>query len=88
MLKNVTITLEEEAARWVRIKAAEENTSVSKYVGKMIERGMRGSHVYWESYERWKQLVAQRDKFGIDTSKRMTREEAHERHPRSAEPNR
>jgi hypothetical protein len=29
VLKNVTITLEEEALRWARRKAAEENTSVN-----------------------------------------------------------
>jgi hypothetical protein len=35
-MKNVTITLDEEAARWARIQAAEHNTSVSRLVGEML----------------------------------------------------
>src|ERR1035437_8212771 len=34
VLKNVTITVEEDALRWARKQAAEENTSVSKLVGR------------------------------------------------------
>src|SRR5271165_6009072 len=41
VLKNITITVSEEAARWARRKAAEENTSVSKLVGRMLEEQMR-----------------------------------------------
>ena len=33
VLKNMTITVSEEAALWARRKAADENTSVSKLVG-------------------------------------------------------
>jgi hypothetical protein len=40
-LRNVTITLEEELARWARIKAAEENSSVSRLVGDLLRRQMQ-----------------------------------------------
>ena len=40
-MKNVTITLKEEVARWARIKAAEKNTSVSRLVGEMLKRGCK-----------------------------------------------
>jgi hypothetical protein len=36
-MKNVTITLEEELARWARIEAARRETSVSRMVGEMLE---------------------------------------------------
>jgi plasmid stability protein len=40
-MKNVTITLEEEVARWARIRAAERNTSVSRLVGEMLRDKMQ-----------------------------------------------
>lgn len=40
-LKNVTITLTEDVARWARIKAAEEDSSVSQIVGEMLRREMQ-----------------------------------------------
>jgi hypothetical protein len=39
-MKNVTITLEEEVARWARIRAAELDTSVSRLVGEMLKEQM------------------------------------------------
>jgi hypothetical protein len=78
VLKNVTITLDSELARWARRKAAEEDTSVSKLIGRLLEREMRASDSYWRAFEEWKK----RDRnlgVGIDASKRFTRDEAHER---------
>lgn len=37
MKKNVTVTLDEETARWVRIEAARRDTSVSRYLGELLE---------------------------------------------------
>lgn len=76
MLKNVTITVSEEVARWARRKAAEENTSVSKLVGRMVESQMRLGDEYWRAYERWKKIGGIK---GIDAAGRLSREEAHER---------
>lgn len=39
-MKNVTITLEEEVARWARVQAAERGTSVSRLVGEMLRDKM------------------------------------------------
>ncbi len=39
-MKNVTITLHEEVARWARIRAAELNTSISRLLGELLERLM------------------------------------------------
>jgi plasmid stability protein len=39
-MKNITITLDEKVARWARIRAAEENTSVSRLVGNLLREKM------------------------------------------------
>ena len=35
-MKNVTIKLDEETARWIRIQAANHDTSVSRLVGEIL----------------------------------------------------
>ena len=40
-MKNVTITLAEDVARWARIRAAQLDTSVSRLVGEMLQEEMR-----------------------------------------------
>ena len=75
VLKNVTITVPEEVALWARRRAAEENTSVSRLVGKMLEAQMRQSDDYQEAYRRWQELKPT----DIDAEHRLTREEAHVR---------
>lgn len=78
MSKKVTITLDPEVAHWARRKAADENTSVSKLVGRLLEKEMRASDSYWRAYEEWKRLPGDLGA-PIDASKRFTRDEAHER---------
>jgi hypothetical protein len=39
-MKNVTITMDEAVLRWARIKAAEQDTSVSRLVGDMLRLEM------------------------------------------------
>lgn len=75
MLKNMTITVSEEAVRWARRKAAEENTSVSRLVGGMLENQMRLSDEYWRAYEHAKKIRNLR----LNAARRLTREEAHGR---------
>jgi hypothetical protein len=36
-LRNVTVTLEEEVARWARIEAARRDTSVSRLLGELLK---------------------------------------------------
>jgi hypothetical protein len=76
VLKNMTITVSQEAARWARKKAAEENTSVSKLVGRMLEDQMRRTDEYWKAYERWKKIGPIK---GFDASKRLSRDQVNER---------
>ncbi|MEI9814231.1 MAG: hypothetical protein WDO18_17000 [Acidobacteriota bacterium] len=76
MLKNVTITLDEETLRWARHEAAEKGTSVSKFVAETLDRERQRSDAYWAALERWKKLPTIP---GFDASKRMTREQTHAR---------
>lgn len=76
MQKNLTLKVSAEAALWARRKAAEENTSVSQLVGRMLEQQMRESDSYREAYERFKSY---RPSARVSASSRMTREESHER---------
>ena len=46
VMKNVTITLNEEVARWARIMAAEQNTSVSRLVGELLRDKMIAEQNY------------------------------------------
>lgn len=56
-MRNVTITLDEEVARWVRIEAAKRKTSVSRLVGDFLRDLMRSE----DSYE-----AARRQFFAIE----------------------
>lgn len=56
MLKNVTITADEEVLRWARHEAAEKGISVSKLVAQILEREMRRTDAYWQAFERWKKI--------------------------------
>jgi hypothetical protein len=52
-LKNVTITMDEEVARWARIRAAELETSVSRMVGKMLKEKMLVDQSYEKARDRY-----------------------------------
>ena len=45
-MKNVTIILDEEVARWPRIRAAKKDTSVSRLVGEMLREKMTQEQAY------------------------------------------
>jgi len=52
-MKNVTITLKEEVARWARIRAAEKETSVSKLVGEMLQEKMLDESNYQKAMQNY-----------------------------------
>lgn len=45
-MKNITITLDEQAAAWARVRAAEQNMSLSRFLGEMVHDKMRHSREY------------------------------------------
>ena len=52
-MRNVTITLEEEVARWVRVWAAEHDTSVSRFVGELLKERMTNEFEYRRAMRRF-----------------------------------
>jgi plasmid stability protein len=45
-MKNITITLDAQAAAWARVQAAQHNMSLSRFVGEMLRQKMRHSQEY------------------------------------------
>jgi hypothetical protein len=50
-MKNITITLDADTAKWVRIKAAEQNKSVSRFVGDLLQQQMKERANYQRAME-------------------------------------
>ena len=76
-MKNVTITLDEKTAAWVRIHAAERGKSVSRLVGEMLHERMREVRDYDQAMRRY--LASRPLKFRWAAGRRPTREELHDR---------
>jgi len=53
VMKNMTIALDEDVARWVRIRAAELNTSVSRLVAGLLLEKMRGDKKYNQAMQEY-----------------------------------
>jgi hypothetical protein len=77
VMKNVTITLDEETAAWARVQAARQDMSVSRMVGEMLEQRMRESAEYEQSMQRF--LARTPVKLKRGRARYATREEAHDR---------
>lgn len=45
-MRNVTISMTEELARWVRIQAAEHDVSVSRYIRDLLAASMERARAY------------------------------------------
>jgi predicted transcriptional regulator len=52
-MKNVTITMEDAVADWVRIEAAKRNSSVSRMLGEMVAEKMRRDDAYERAMHEW-----------------------------------
>lgn len=74
-LRNMTITVEEEVARWARVKAAREESSVSRLVGEMLKRQMHED----EGYAAAQRRALARKPFLRSDGRYLTREEVHDR---------
>lgn len=76
-MKNVTITLEEDAARWVRVEAAKQETSVSRLVGEMVRERMRSEDAYDEARRQF--IAIQPQALRADGTRLPSRENLHDR---------
>jgi hypothetical protein len=74
-LRNVTVTLEEDVARWARIEAARQDTSVSRLLGNLLKERMSAQNAYDQAMRR----ALGRKPFLCSDGRYLTREEAHDR---------
>ena len=76
-MKNVTITLPEDLARWLRIRAAENGRSVSKWLAELLEKMRRQEDEYETAMKRALSIPARRMEW-VD-GRKPSREELHDR---------
>jgi hypothetical protein len=80
-LKNVTITVDKGTLRRARLKAAESNMSLSRFVGEMLRQQLAGEDEYERAMRRFFA-----SNITIDTKKHgrpFTREEMYDRDERA-----
>ena len=75
--RNVTIRISDEVAHWARRQAAEQNSSLSRLVGEMLERQMRQTDEYWRAFDHWK---SSRPLAKNGAAERLSRKDVNERH--------
>lgn len=73
--RNVTIVVDEDVARWARLQAAEEDTSVSYLVGRMLRAQMERDKGYETARRRFMRLTAK----SISSRPYPGRDDLHER---------
>ena len=76
-MKNVTITLPEDLAGWLRIKAAEDDRSVSRWLAELLERMRRQEDPYHAAMMQY--LAMKPRKLDWPNDRRQTREELYDR---------
>jgi len=76
-MKNITITLDADTARRTRVRAAQRNMSVSRYVGELLRKDIAESSEYEDAMKRYfsSNLVIRRQ----PGERRPTRDELHDR---------
>lgn len=74
-LRNVTVTLEESVARWARLEAARQDTSVSQLLAGLLRERMRED----DEYDKVMRVAIARKPFLKTDGRYPSREEIHER---------
>lgn len=75
-MRNLTITLEEQVLRWVRVRAARMDTSVSRWVGELLRERMEEEEGYEAAMKRF---LARRPVVLKRSGGYPSRDEVHER---------
>ena len=78
-MKNVTVTLPEETASWLRVRAAEQDRSVSRWLAEMLEGMRRDEDDYEVTMERFLARAREPRTLAWVDGRRPTREELHDR---------
>ncbi|HXI49133.1 MAG TPA: DUF6364 family protein [Steroidobacteraceae bacterium] len=76
-MKNLTITLDEKTAAWIRVYAAKQGMSVSRFVGELLNERMIETRTYNQALRKF--LAHKPFEFELADGRRPTREELHDR---------
>ena len=76
-MENITIALPEDLARWLRVKAAEDDRSVSRWIAELLEGRRRQEDEYEAAMERY--LAIKPRKMEWPGGRRPTREDLYDR---------
>lgn len=76
-MKNITVTLPENVASWLRVRAAKNGRSVSRWLAELLEDMQRGEQAYELAMERY--LARKPRRLNWNDGRRPTRDELHER---------
>jgi hypothetical protein len=79
-MKNVTITFEEDVAKWARVKAAEADTSLLRYVGNLLKGKMTDKERYKAAHRMF--MAVEPERLCEPGDKYPTRDEIYDRHLR------
>ena len=74
-LRNITVTLDESLARWARLEAARNETSVSRLLADLLRERM----LHQDGYDSAMNRALARKPFGKSDGRYPSREEAHDR---------
>jgi hypothetical protein len=74
-LRKITITLEQDLARWVRVEAARNDTSISRYLANILKERMKQN----DKYNAAKRRALAHKPFLKSNGQYLTREKAHDR---------
>lgn len=55
-MKNITLTLDEKTAAWVRVHAAKQGKSVSRLLGEILQQHMHDQREYFEAMRRFQAI--------------------------------
>ena len=53
-MKNVTITMDDTVAEWVRVEAAKRGSSLSRMLGEFLGEMQRREDAYERAYQEWR----------------------------------
>jgi hypothetical protein len=74
--RNVTVVLEDEVARWARLSAAEQDTSVSRFLGDLLKERMLADRSYQTAM---REALREKPLSSKWTGRLPSRDQAHER---------
>lgn len=76
-MRNVTITLDDETARWARVEAAKKDISLSRLIRELLEETYKHEAEYQRAMESYKSVLAR--PLRREGERYPTRDEIHQR---------